>query len=195
MRKLDDAGLDLLFRSARTPHVFLPKPVPEHLLRQIYDLAKLAPTSFNCSPLRVVFVTSAQGKERLLPALAKGNIEKARVAPVIAILAHDVRFYDWLPRLFPRVETRARFVASPETARATCVRNGTLQCAYLMLTARAVGLDVGPMSGFDSSKVDAEFFPDGRFASNFLCSIGYGDTRALPPRGPRFEFDEVCRVL
>ena len=192
---LDDHGLDLLFRTARTHNGWLPKPVPESLLREVFDLAKMPPTSANCSPMRLVFVITPEGKARLKPALSAGNLEKTMAAPVTAIIANDSRFYDELPRLFPHVDARPWFTSNEAFAAATAMRNGSLQGAYLIMAARALGLDCGPMSGFDHGKVDAEFFPDGRFKSNFLCNLGYGDPSKLFPRSPRFEFGEVCKIV
>jgi 3-hydroxypropanoate dehydrogenase len=192
---IDAHALDLLFNTARTHNGWQDKPVSEALLRQAFDLAKMGPTSANCSPMRVVFVTSQAGKERLKPALSAANRDKTMAAPVTAILANDTRFYEELPRLFPHADARAWFTSNAELAAITAMRNGTLQGAYLMLAARAVGLDCGPMSGFDTAKVDAEFFPDGRFKSNFLCNLGYGDPAKLFPRSPRFDFDEVCKIV
>jgi 3-hydroxypropanoate dehydrogenase len=192
---IDDRSLDLLFRTARTHNGWQDKPVPESVLRQAFDLAKMAPTSANCSPMRVVFVTSKSGKERLKPALAPGNLEKTMAAPVTAIIANDPRFYEELPKLFPHADAKSWFVGNEALSTVTAMRNGTLQGAYLMLAARAVGLDVGPMSGFDNAKVDAEFFPDGRYKSNFLCNLGYGDPSKLFARSPRFEFDEACKIV
>jgi 3-hydroxypropanoate dehydrogenase len=192
---LSDDGLDLLFRTARTHKVWLDRPVPDDLLRRVYDLARLGPTSANCSPMRVLFVTSREAKERLRPALNPGNVDKTMQAPVTAIIGHAVDFYDELPRLFPAADMRANFAGKPEFAAVTAFRNGSLQGAYLMLAARALGLDCGGMSGFDNAKVDAEFFPEGRVKSNFLCNLGYGDASRLTPRGPRLSFDEVCHIL
>jgi 3-hydroxypropanoate dehydrogenase len=188
----DAQSLDLLFRTARTQNGWQPKPVPESLLREVFDLAKMAPTSANCSPMRLVFVTTPEGKARLKPALAAGNLDKTMAAPVTAIIANDTRFFEELPRLFPHADAKSWFAGNEALAAATAMRNGTLQGAYLMLAARALGLDCGPMSGFDPARIDAEFFPDGRFKSNFLCNLGYGDPSKLFPRSPRFEFDEVC---
>ncbi|MGH7367514.1 MAG: malonic semialdehyde reductase [Candidatus Rokuibacteriota bacterium] len=192
---LSGEGLDLIFRSARTHKVWLDRPVSDDLLRQVHDLARLGPTSANCSPMRVLFVRSREAKERLRPCLNPGNVDKTMRAPVTAIVGHAVDFYEELPRLFPAADMRANFAGKPEFAAATAFRNGSLQGAYLMLAARALGLDCGPMSGFDNAKVDAGFFPDGRVRSNFLCNLGYGDAGKLTPRGPRFSFDEVCRVI
>jgi 3-hydroxypropanoate dehydrogenase len=192
---LGDDGLDLLFRHARSHKAWLDRPVADDLLRQVYDLARLGPTSANCCPMRVLFLTSPAAKERLRPALSPNNVDKTMQAPVTAIIAHDLEFHEKLPRLFPGADMRANFVGKPELIAATAFRNGTLQGAYLMLAARALGLDCGGMSGFDNAKVDAEFFPDGRVRSNFLCNLGYGDPGKLPPRGPRLPFDEVCRII
>ena len=192
---LGDAGLDLLFRSARTHRAWLDRPVPEELLQRVYDVARFGPTSANCSPMRVLFVKSREGKERLRPALSPGNVDKTMQAPVTAIVGHDLEFYEQLPRLFPAADMRANFVGKPELIAATAFRNGSLQGAYLMLAARALGLDCGAMSGFDNMKVDMEFFPDGRVRSNFLCNLGYGDASKLGPRPPRPAFDEVCRII
>ncbi len=192
---IDAHSLDLLFRTARTHNGWQDKPVPESLLHEAYDLAKMAPTSANCSPMRVVFVTTPEGKERLKPSLSAGNLEKTMAAPVTAIIAYDTKFYDELPRLFPHADARSWFTSNQALIDITAMRNGTLQGAYLMLAARAVGLDCGPMSGFDNAKVDAEFFPDGRFKSNFLCNLGYGDPSKLFPRSPRFAFEDACKIV
>src|SRR6202046_2148742 len=176
---IDAPSMDLLFRTARTHNAWQPKPVPESLLREMFDLAKMAPTSANCSPMRLVFVTTADGKARLKPALAPGNLDKTMPAPVTAIIANDTRFFEELPRLFPHADAKSWFAGNETLAAATAMRNGTLQGAYLMLAARALGLDCGPMSGFDAAKVDAEFFPDGRFKSNFLCNLGFGDSTKI----------------
>jgi 3-hydroxypropanoate dehydrogenase len=192
---LTDAGLDLLFRNARSHRAWLDRPVPDELLQRVYELARFGPTSANCSPMRVLFVRSREGKERLRPALTPGNVDKTMQAPVTAIVGHDLEFYEQLPRLFPTADMRANFVGKPELIAATAFRNGSLQGAYLMLAARALGLDCGAMSGFDNAKVDAAFFPDGRVRSNFLCNLGYGDPSKLGPRPPRPTFDEVCRIL
>jgi 3-hydroxypropanoate dehydrogenase len=192
---IDDHSLDVLFRTARTHNGWQDKKVPESLLRAVFDLAKMPPTSANCSPMRLVFVTTAEGKARLKPALSQGNLDKTMAAPVTAIVANDSRFYDELPKLFPHADARSWFAGNEQVCAITTMRNGTLQGAYLILAARALGLDCGPMSGFDNGKVDAEFFPDGRFKSNFLCNLGYGDPVKLFPRSPRFAFDEVCQIV
>lgn len=188
-------ALDVLFRKARTHRAWLDRPVPDDLLRRVYELAAEGPTSANCSPMRVLFVKSREAKERLRPALTPGNVDKTMQAPVTAIIGHDPEFYELLPRLFPAADMRANFAGKPELIAATAFRNGSLQGAYLMLAARAFGLDCGAMSGFDTAKVDAAFFPDGRVKSNFLCNLGYGDASKLGPRPPRLPFDDACRFI
>ncbi len=192
---LDDAGLDLIFRRARTHRAWLDRAVPETLLRRVYELACLGPTSANCRPMRLVFVTSSEAKERLRPCLSPGNVEKTMKAPVTAIVGEAMDFYEDLPRLFPTADMRALFVGKPDFIADTAFRNSSLQGAYLMLAARALGRECGAMSGLDNAKVDAEFFPDGRVKSNFLCNLGYGDPGKLAARPPRYAFDEVCRVV
>ena len=187
--------LDQLFREARTHTAWLPKTVPTELLQQVYDLAKMGPTSANTTPARFVFITTPEAKERLRPALAPLNVEKTMSAPVTAIIAYDTEFYEHLPRLFPHTDARSWFKGNAALIEETGFRNGTLQGAYFILAARALGLDCGPMSGFDQQKLNAEFFPDGKWKSNFLCNLGYGDKGKLFPRGPRLTFDEACRVL
>jgi len=191
---IDARALDVLFHDARTHNGWQDKPVPESLLREVFDLAKMPPTSANCSPMRLVFVSTPAGKERLKPALSPGNIEKTMAAPVTAIIAQDTLFYEHLPMLFPHADAKSWFVGNDAMIQGTMVRNATLQGAYLMLAARAVGLDCGPMSGFDPAKLNAEFFPDGRFQANFLCNLGYGDPTKLFGRSPRFAFDDVCTI-
>jgi 3-hydroxypropanoate dehydrogenase len=190
---LSESALDQLFRAARTHNEWQDRPVPEGLLREAVDLAKMAPTSANTSPMRVVFVRSSAGKERLKPALAPGNLEKTMSAPVTAIIGQDLAFYDQLPRLFPHADARAWFVGNDALITVTAFRNSSLQGAYLMLALRAVGLDVGGMSGFDNAKVDAEFFAGTQTRSNFLCNIGYGEPAKLFPRSPRLDFDEIAQ--
>jgi 3-hydroxypropanoate dehydrogenase len=193
---LNDAGLDLLYRAARTPSAWSDKSVSDELLREVYDLAKMGPTSANMCPMRIVFVRSPAAKERLKPALAPGNVDKAMKAPVTAIIAMDVRFYEQLPKLFPHADARAWFKDLPENVlESMALRNSSLQGAYFMLAARACGLDCGPMSGFDNAKVDAEFFAGTSIKSNFICSLGHGDASKLFPRSPRLEFDEACQLL
>ena len=193
---VDDAALDLLFRKARSHNGWMDKPVADELLRQLYELMKWGPTSANCSPARLVFVRTPANKERIRPALSPNNVEKTMTAPVIAIVAYDSRFYEHLPQLFPRNPQVAELFASNAALSATTAfRNGTLQGGYFLLAARAVGLDCGPMSGFDNAKIDAEFFPDGRFKSNFLCGLGHGDLAKVHPRSPRLAFEEACTLL
>jgi 3-hydroxypropanoate dehydrogenase len=192
---LPSSALDQLFRNARTYTAWLPKPVPVETLRQIYDLARLGPTSANSSPARFVFVVSPEAKERLKPALAPGNVDKTMAAPATAIVASDLEFYEHLPRLFPQAEMKQYFVGKPDVVEQHALRNGSLEGAYLILAARALGLDCGPMSGFDATKVNAEFFPDGRWKANFLVNLGYGDPSKLHPRNPRLAFEEAVRVL
>jgi 3-hydroxypropanoate dehydrogenase len=194
-KRVDGGALDALFREARTHSVWLPRPVPKELLREAYDLAKMGPTSANASPARFVFLTTEEAKERLIPALMPGNVEKTRSAPVTVIVAQDVEFYGQLPRLWPQVDARSWFAGNAALITDTAARNSTLQGAYLMLAARALGLDCGPMSGFDAEKVNAEFFPDGKWRANFLFNLGFGDREQLHPRAPRLDFEEACRVL
>jgi 3-hydroxypropanoate dehydrogenase len=193
--QLDDRSLDLMFRAARTHIVWLDKPVSDAQLQQIYDLMKWAPTSANCCPARIVFVRSSAAKQRLLPAMAPGNVEKTRTAPVSAIIAYDLEFYEKLPVLYPPADARSWFAGNQLLIDTTAFRNGTLQGAYLLLAARALGLDAGPMSGFDNAKVDKEFFPDGKVKSNFLINLGYGDGAKLFPRSPRLSFAEAAQIL
>jgi 3-hydroxypropanoate dehydrogenase len=193
--KLDHAALDQLFRKARTHSAWLPKRVPVEALREAYDLARFGPTSANSSPARFLFLESEAAKGRLLPALLPLNIEKTKAAPVTAIVAWDVEFYDKLPKLFPHADMRSFFAGNAPLAEETAFRNGSLQGGYFILAARAVGLDCGPMSGFDKAKVNAEFFPDGKWKVNLLCNLGYGDHSKLFPRNPRLEFDEASLVL
>ena len=194
--RLADAALDQLLRSARTHNAFSPRPVSDSLLQELYDLCKWGPTSANCSPLRVVFVKSLQAKENLVACMNPGNVDKTRQAPVTAILAMDMQFYDELPRLFPHApDARSWFAGKPTAIESTAFRNSSLQGGYFILAARALGLDCGPMSGFDAHKLNAAFFPDGRWRVNFVCNLGYGDPAALFPRSPRLAFEEACRVV
>jgi 3-hydroxypropanoate dehydrogenase len=193
--QLDDRSLDTIFREAHTHSVWLDKPVDDALLHQVYDLMKWAPTSANCSPARIVFVRSAAAKQRLLPAMAPGNLEKTRTAPVTAIIAHDTEFHEKLPKLFLQADARSWFAGNPALIDTTAFRNGTLQGAYLIIAARSLGLDAGPMSGFDNAKVDQEFFPDGKIKSNFMVNLGYGDHTKLFPRNPRLPFSDAAQIL
>jgi 3-hydroxypropanoate dehydrogenase len=194
MPTLDDAGLDLLFRAARTYNGWQDRPVDEALLRRVWDVARWGPTSANCSPARIVFAVSAAAKDRLRPCLAEGNIAKTMAAPATAIIGHDVAFYDRLPELFPHADARSWFVGNGRLIEATAFRNGTLQGAYFIIAARALGLDCGPMSGFDNDKVDQVFFTGTTIRSNFLCNLGHGDPAKLHPRNMRLSFDEACRI-
>ena len=193
--KIASDTLNQLFRQARTHSAWLPKRVPVEVLREVYELARWGPTSANSTPARFVFLESDAAKARLLPALAPGNVEKTKAAPVTVIVAWDTEFYEKLPQLFPHADMRSYFVGKPALIDETALRNGSLQGGYFILAARALGLDCGPMSGFDAAKVNAEFFPDGRWKANFLCNLGYGDHSKLFPRNPRLEFDEACLVL
>ena len=195
MNPIDNAAIESLFTQARTANGFIDKPVPDALLRRVYELAALAPTSMNTQPTRYVFVNSPAARERLLPALMPGNLDKTRKAPVTVIVATDTRFFEYMPQVWHREGAKENFEGNPALASATATRNGTLGGAYFILAARAVGLDCGPMSGVDLGKVDAEFFPDGRWKTNFLINLGYGDDSLLFNRNPRLSFDEACRVL
>jgi 3-hydroxypropanoate dehydrogenase len=190
----DQAFLDRVFHQGRTHTAWIDRPVEDSLLRQAWDMARMGPTSANCQPLRVVFVRSKAAKDRLAPALAPGNLDKTMAAPVTAIIAHDMAFFEQLPRLFPHADARSWFAGNPTLAETTAFRNATLQAAYFLLALRAVGLDCGPMSGFDNSQVDAAFLGGTTWRSNFLINIGYGDANSLYPRGPRLDFAEACRV-
>lgn len=205
---LDSLALDQLFRAARTHYHWLEKPVSDEQLRQIYDLMKFGPTSMNMSPARIVFLRTPEAKQRLVPALSPGNVEKTLKAPVTAIIAHDLKFYEKLGELAPHIpNARNFFVNDPELTEVAAFRNGTLQGGYFILAARAVGLDCGPMSGFDNAKVDEEFFgakenpaveigfTEGTLRSNFLCNLGYGDAEKLHPRNTRLSFEEACVLL
>ncbi len=192
---LNADALDTLFRTARTHNGWLDQPVTDEDLHRLYDLMKMAPTSANCSPARIVFVRSANAKARLQPALGPGNLEKTMAAPVTAIIGYDLQFAEHMPRLFPHNPDAKNWFSDPKVAEVVAFRNGTLQGAYFILAARAVGLDTGPMSGFDNAQVDAEFFPGGRVRSNFLCNLGHGDSSKLFARSPRLEFGEACQVL
>ncbi len=193
--ELDRASLDQLFREARTNNGWLDRPVSDEQLRGIYELMKWGPTSANSSPARIVFLRSREAKQRLVPALAPGNVDQTLQAPVAAIVAQDIEFYERLPELFPHGDARSWFVGNQPLIETIAFRNSSLQGAYLILAARALGLDAEPMSGFDNETVDREFFPDRRVKSNFLVNIGYGDPSKLPPRGPRLAFEEAVQIL
>lgn len=192
---LSEVALETLFLQARTHNAWQAREVPDALLHRLVDILKMGPTSANCSPARLVFVKSAEGKARLKPHLSEGNVEKTMAAPVTAIIATDYKFYDQLPKLFPHTDARAWFAGKKDVADTTAFRNGTLQGAYLMLAARSLGLDCGPMSGFDNDGLDKAFFADSDIKSNFLCNLGYGDPTGLMPRSPRFDFNEMAKII
>jgi len=194
MPALPTEALDQLFVEARTHNGFAPEAIPEATLRRLYNLMKWGPTSMNCQPARLVFVTSAKGKARLAPALSPANLDKTLAAPVTVIVAIDTRFYEHLPTMFPAYDAKPTFAGNAELAASTAARNGTLQGAYLILAARALGLDTGPMSGFNAALLNDAFFPDGRWRANFLVNLGWGDPAGVRPRGPRLEFDEAVRI-
>ncbi len=194
--QLDDPSLDLLFREARTHNGWTDDPVSTEKLTEIFDLMKMGPTSANCCPARILFLKSPEAKERLRPALSSGNLEKTMAAPVVALLAYDTRFYERLDYLFPHDKSAASWFTGSETiTQETAFRNGTLQAAYFILAARAVGLDTGPMSGFDAPKVNAEFFAGTSHRINFICNLGIGRPEKVFGRLPRFDFSDVCQVL
>jgi 3-hydroxypropanoate dehydrogenase len=192
--RIDPAALATLFTDARTHNAWQAKDVPDSLLREVVELMRWAPTSVNMSPARFVFVKSPEAKAKLKPLLTEGNVEKTMAAPVTAIIGYDLKFYEYLPRLFPAADAKSWFVGNDEFARVSAIRNGTLQGGYFILAARALGLDCGPMSGFDNAGVDAAFFPNTDIKSNFICNLGYGDPKGLYPRAPRFNFDEIARI-
>ncbi len=192
---IPSSALDQIFRAARTAHAFRPDPVPDETLHALYDLMRWGPTAFNCQPARYVFVRSAAAKQRLTPALSQGNVAQTLAAPVTAIVAVDTRFFEHLPGQFPAYNAKPVFESDAAVAQATAARNGNLQGAYLIVAARALGLDCGPMSGFNPAAVDAAFFPDGRFKSNFLVNLGVADPSATHPRGPRLDFSIAAQIL
>ena len=195
---LDDKGFDLLFRNARSQNGFTGDPVPDEKLRELYEIVKWAPTTMNIQPMRLVFVKSEAAKKKLEPALSPGNHDKTMAAQVCTIVAWDTEFYENLPRAFAhRPEAINLFKGPDKTAHAatTAFRNASMQGGYFILAARAIGLDCGPMSGFDNAKVDDAFFPDGRWKSNFLCTLGKGDPSKVMGRLPRLAFDEACRIV
>jgi 3-hydroxypropanoate dehydrogenase len=191
---LDPAALDQLFRTARTQNAWQDRTISDTKLQELYDLLKYGPTSANSSPARFVFIRTAEGKAKLKAALSEGNIAKTMTAPVTAIVAHDPAFYDHLPKLFPHTDARSWFADNPALSEVTAFRNGTLQGAYLIIAARALGLDTGAMSGFDNAKVDEAFFAGTGWKSNFLVNLGYGDPTDLFARSPRLSFDEAVRL-
>ncbi len=192
---LPTIALEQSFLTARTFSKFTDQPVPDALLHQLYDLAKWGPTSMNSQPARFVFVRSPEAKAKLKLALAPGNADKTMAAPVTAIVAMDTRFFDHLPEQFPAMDAKTLFVNNPAMAEGNAHRNSSLQGAYLILAARQLGLDCGPMSGFDAAKVNEQFFADGRFKANFLINLGYGEQGSTHPRGPRLPFDTACSIV
>lgn len=195
MSRLTQEGIDLLFLNARTQNGFTADPVSDESLQEIWNLARMGPTAANCGPLRILFVRSPEAKARLIPTLMPGNQAKTQAAPVTAIFAYDLEFYQNLPRLFPAADARSWYVNAPAFAEATARRNADLQAGYFILAARACGLDCGPMGGFDNAKVDAEFFAGTSWRSAFLCNLGHGDPSKVYPRGPRLSFEEATKVL
>ncbi|GGP21649.1 malonic semialdehyde reductase [Silvimonas iriomotensis] len=191
---LDAAVLDQLFANARTYSHFKPQEVTDATLQRLYELCRYAPTAANSNPARFVFVKSQAAKEKLKPALSAGNVDKTMAAPVTVIVAYDLEFYEQLPKLFPHADARSWFAGNDAAIQSTAFRNGSLQGAYLIEAARALGLDCGPMSGFDNAAVDAAFFAGSSWKSNFLINLGYGDDTQLHPRNPRLDFDEACRI-
>ena len=192
---IDAASWAILFTEARSQNGWRDQPVNESLLHELYALVRMGPTSMNCQPARLLFLTNEAAKARLLPALMPANLEKARTAPVVAIVAYDSRFYDEMPRIWHNPAARDMFATNAALAASTAFRNGTLQGGYLILAARGLGLECGPMSGFANDKVDAEFFPDGRWKTNFLCGLGHGDPSKVMARQPRLSFEDACRIL
>ncbi|WP_313518216.1 malonic semialdehyde reductase [Pseudomonas sp.] len=191
---LEETTLASLFSEARTHGYWRDQPVSDEQLAKLYELTRMGPTSANCSPARFVFVRSAEGKEKLKPTLSSGNLDKTMNAPVTVIVAYDREFYEALPRLFPHGDARSWFTSSPEFAEQTALRNSSMQAAYLILAARAMGLDTGPMSGFDRAKLDAAFFAGSTWTANLLINLGYGNPEKLHPRLPRLAFDEACTL-
>ncbi len=192
---INDQALDIIFREARTHNGWEPRKVSRALMQAVYDLTKMGPTSANCSPARFVFVSTDEGKKRLEPHLIEGNRAKAMAAPCCVIIGHDMAFYEKLPELFPHTDAKSWFTGNDDLIKTTAFRNGTLQGGYFMIAARALGLDCGPMSGFDNDGVDKEFFAGTTIKSNFLCNIGYGTDENLFPRSPRFDFDRACEIV
>ena len=195
MPQIDAAALHQLFLDARTHNGWRDQPVTDAELEHLFDLLKMGPTSANCSPARFLFVRTPEAKARLLPCMAAGNVEKTRAAPVTAIIGYDLEFHEKLPQLFPHTDARSWFAGKPDLIASAAFRNGSLQGGYLILAARAIGLDCGPMSGFDNARVDAEFWAGTAVRTNFICNLGHGDPSKLMPRSPRFRFDEACRIL
>ena len=192
---VSDAALDVLFRKARSYNGFEPGTISEATLRALYDIAKDGPTTANSQPQRILFLNSPAAKNRLDGMMSKTNLAKTLAAPCVAILAYDLRFFEHLDRMYHVKGARGWYETTPPEIYTTALRNASLQGAYFVMAARALGLDAGPMSGFDNAKVDAEFFPDGKWKSNFICNLGIGIPSTLPPRNPRFGFEEICKIL
>ena len=195
IQRLDNDGLDLIFREARSFKKWQDREVESSVLHELYDIMKWGPTSQNSNPGRIVFLKREDAKNRAIPALHEGNIPKVKTSPVLAIVAYDTQFFEYLPQLFPAKDTSPLYRANPAKAESTAFRNISLQGAYFMLAARALGLDVNGISGFHNEIIDSEFFSDGRYKSNFLCCLGYGEIEGLHPRGPRLDFEEACEIL
>jgi 3-hydroxypropanoate dehydrogenase len=195
MESLNQQALEQLFLNARTHNGWQDRPISEKLLKQLYDLVKFSPTSANASPARFLFLTSKESKEKLKPFLMEGNIEKTMQAPVTVIIGYDMKFYEHLPFLFPHTDAKAWFVGNEALIEETAFRNSSLQGGYLIMAARALGLDCGAMSGFDKENVAQTFFPEGNVKINFLCNLGYGDPEKLFPRSPRLSFEQACQIL
>jgi len=194
-KALSETALDTLFRNARSYSHWQDKPVTDEQCEKIYDLMKMGPTAANCCPVRLVFIKSDAAKERLKAHLDEGNIKKCMTAPAVVIIAMDMAFYEKLPFLFPHTDAKAWYTGKAEKIKATAERNSTLQGAYFMLAARSLGLDVGPMSGFNNATLDADFFADENYKANFICALGYGDDSGLYPRGPRLDFAQTCQII
>ena len=192
---LTDEALDQLFRTARSHNGWQAKPVTDEQLQQLYELMKWGPTSANSCPARWVFVKSEEAKQRLKPSLQEGNIEKSMTAPVVAIIGMDMEFYEEFGTLFPHTDAKSWYAGKPDKIKESAFRDSSLQAAYMILAARSIGLDCGPMSGFDNAVLDAEFFPDGKVKSNFICGIGYGDDSKIYPRLARLNFERVCQII
>jgi 3-hydroxypropanoate dehydrogenase len=194
-RPLSAKVIEQLFLEARTHNAWLPKNVPTSMIHRLADTLKMAPTSANCSPARIVFVKGKRAKAKLEVCLAPGNVEKTKTAPLTALIGYDLEFYEQLPKLFPHADAKSWFVGNEALIQDTAFRNSSLQGAYLMMAARALGLDCGPMSGFDAAAVEKAFFPKRKIKINFICNLGYGDAKGLFPRSPRFDFDEFCTIV
>ena len=195
IKKLDGSSLKLLFEGARTHNIWQERTVSDPILERLFDLMKMAPTSMNISPARLIFIKTKAGKERLKPALLAGNLEKTMTAPICAIIGHDLECWQQLPKLFPIKDMTGLFRDNPDFAQSTAFRNGSMQGAYFIMAARALGLDCGPMSGFNNELVDKEFFANTKIKANFLCNLGYGVLEKLSDRAPRFSFDDVCQIV